>query len=156
MKLDASTESVGSELGAPCWLKGVTDGAYGTLLCEAEERTGYSGEEVRMFVGVEMGDVDACVLQLLDLGEGFAFEVVFANGSAKESLYEVEKRGAKGFAVWAEERGDTVGWRNGGTVGEDDMATDPEGWIGLGDAEGVVKGWAGGHKGGGGKSSSAV
>ena len=44
-----------------------------------------------MLVGVKMSDVDAGTLELLHLGDSFAFDIVFADGAAQESLNEVDK-----------------------------------------------------------------
>ena len=121
-----------------------------------KERTGYGGEEVRVFVGVEVGDGDAGALELLHLGEGLALDVVFADGAAQERLNEVDERGAKALAIGAEERGDAVGRRDGDAVGKDDVAAYAEGGIGVGDGDGVVEGWAGGHQGGGGEGAGLM
>ncbi len=104
-----------------------------------------------VFVGVEMGDVDAGTLELLHLGGGFAFDVVFADSAAQERLDEVDERGAKVFAVGADERGDAFRGRDGSSVGEDDVAADAESGVGMGDGDCVLEGGAGGHEGGGGE-----
>ena len=56
-----------------------------------------------VLVRVDVGDVDAGALEFLDLGEGFALDVVLADLAAEEGLGEVDDAGAKGFAVAAEE-----------------------------------------------------
>ncbi len=91
MELKPTGEGVGGEAGTPGGLEGIADGADGAALCEAQQRTGYGREEMGVFVGVEMGDADAGALQLLDLGEGFALDLVFADGAAQERLHEVER-----------------------------------------------------------------
>ena len=48
------------------------------------------------------------------------------------------------------------GWRDGGAVGEDDVAADAEGGVGVGDGDGVVEGGAVGHEGGGGEGAGGV
>ena len=58
-------------------------------LGDCEQRAGDGGEEVRVFVGVDVGDVDAGALEFLDLGEGFALDVIFADAAAEERLDEV-------------------------------------------------------------------
>jgi hypothetical protein len=136
---------------APGLLEWVADGGDGVALGEAEERSGDGREEVGVFVGVEVGDADAGSLEVLDLGEGFALDVVFADDAAEERLDKVEERGAEVFAVGAEESGDGLGRRDGGAVGEDDVAADAEGGVGAGDGDGVVERRAGGHEGGGGE-----
>ena len=104
-----------------------------------------------MFVGVEVGDVDAGALEFLDLGEGFAFDVFFADDAAEESLEEVDERGAEVFAVGADEGGDAFGGRDGDAIGEDDVAAYAECGVGMGDGDGVLEGRAGGHESGGGE-----
>ena len=93
-----------------------------------------------MFVGVQMGDVDSGALEFLDLGEGFAGDVLFADVAAEEGLEEVDERGAEGFAVGADEGGDLFGGQDGDAVGEYDVAAYAEGGVGVGDGDGVVKG----------------
>lgn len=56
-------------------------------------------------MGVEVGDMDAGTLKLLHLGDRLAFDIVFTDSAAQECLDEVDERGAKVFAVGAEERG---------------------------------------------------
>ncbi len=46
-------------------------------------------EEMRVFVGVDVGDGDAGALEFLHLGGGLALDVVFADGAAQQSLNEV-------------------------------------------------------------------
>ena len=121
-----------------------------------QQRAGDGGEEVGVFVRVDVGDVDAGALELLYLGEGFALDVVFADLAAKERLDEVDEGGTKGLAVGAEEGGDALGRRDGDAVGEDDVAADAEGRVGVGDGDGVVEGRAGGHEGGGGEGAGLV
>src|SRR5258708_27474745 len=118
--------------------------------------TGHGGEEVGVFVVVEMGDGDAGALELLHLGHGFAFDIVFADGAAQESLKEVDERGAKVLAVGADEGGDASGGRDGGSVSEDDVTAYAQSWIRLGDGDGVLEGGAGGHQGGGGEGFGLV
>ncbi len=145
-----------AEAGDSRRLEGIADGADGAALGDAQQRAGDGREEVGVFVGVEVGDADAGALQLLDLGEGFALDLVFADRAAEERLDEVEQRGAEGFAVGAKEGGDAFGRRDGGAVGEDDVAADAEGGVGAGDGDGVVEGWAGGHESGGGEGAGLM
>src|SRR5205814_7517124 len=76
--------------------------------------------------------------------------------AVRGGLVEVDERGAKVFAVWGDEGGDGCRGRDGTSVGEDDVAVYPEGWIGVGDGDGVVEGGAGGHEGGGGEGVGVV
>ena len=111
---------------------------------------------MRVFVGVEVRDVDACALEFLDLGGGFAFDVGGADLAAEEGLNEIDEGGAEGFAVGAEECGDAFGRGDGDAVGEDDVAAYAEGGVGVGGGDGVGKGWAGGHESGGGEGPCPV
>ena len=66
----------------PAGFEGVADGSDAGALGDVEEGTGDGGEDVGVLVGVEVGDVDAGALELLDLGGGFAQDVVLADGTA--------------------------------------------------------------------------
>ncbi len=109
-----------------------------------------------MLVGVKMGDVDAGTLELLDLGDGLAFDIVCTDGAAQESLNEVDERRAKVLAVAADERGNAFRGRDGSPVGKDDVAADAESRVGMGDGDGVLECGAGGHQGGGGEGFGLV
>ena len=142
-----------AEAAGPLGLEGVADGADGGALGEVEERARDGGEDVSVLVRVEVGDVDAGALELLDLGEGFALDVVFADVAAEEGLCEVDDAGAKGFAVAAEEGGDALGMGYGNSVDEGDVAADAESGVGVGYGDGVVECGAGCHEGCGGEGS---
>src|SRR5712691_5779227 len=103
-----------------------------------------------------MGDVDAGTLKLLHLGDSFAFDIVFTDGAAQESLNEVDERGAKVLAVAADERGNAFGGRDGSPVGKDDVAAHAESRIGMGNGDSVLECGAGGHQGGGGEGLGLV
>src|SRR5271170_7246423 len=105
-----------------------------------------------VFVGVEVGDVDAGTLELLYLGEGFTSDVLFADPATQEGLNEIDERGSKGFAIGAYECGDAFWVRSGDAVGEDDVTAYAEGWVGVGDGYGVIERSAGGHERGRGES----
>jgi hypothetical protein len=94
---------------APGLLKGLADGVDGEPIGEAEERAEDGGEEVGVFVGVKVGDVDSGALEFLYLRCGFAKDVYFADVAEKEGLEKVDERGAEGFAVGADEGGDSLG-----------------------------------------------
>ena len=86
----------------------MTDGADVVALGQEEKRAGDGREEVGMFVGVEVGDVDADLLELLYLREGFALDVLFADPAAQEGLNKIDERGPKGFTIGAEKSGDAL------------------------------------------------
>jgi len=136
-----------AEAAGPLGLEGVADGSDGGALGEVEERAGDGGEDVSVFVCVDVGDVYAGALEFLDLGEGFALDVVLVDVAAEESLGEVNDAGAEGFAVASEEGGDALGVGYGDCVDEGDVAADAEAGVGVGDGDGVVECGAGGHEG---------
>ena len=109
-----------------------------------------------MFVSVEMGDVDAGLLEAMDLGECFAHDIFFADTTGEEIKNKVEQRRAESFTVGSEERGDAFGRRGGDAVGEDDVTADAESRVGVGDGDRVLEGWSGGHEGGGGEGFGLV
>jgi len=90
-------------------LEGIADGIDAIALEDAKQRSRYGRKEVGVFVGIGVGDGDACAVELVDLGLSFALDVGLANATAEERLYEVEQRGAEGFAVGAEQGGDGFG-----------------------------------------------
>lgn len=122
--LQLTFEGSVSEALGEARLEGIADCGDGGALEDAEEGAGYCGEEMRVFVGVHVGDGDAGLLEFADLGEGFALNVVFADAAAEESVEEVDERGTEVFAVRAEEGRDGFWWRGGSAVGDDDVATD--------------------------------
>jgi hypothetical protein len=77
------------ESEAPGLLEWVTDGADGRALGYAQERTGDGGEEMSVFVGVDVGDVYAGALEFLNLSECFVLYLGFADFAAQESLNKV-------------------------------------------------------------------
>lgn len=154
--LKAAEVAAVSEGARPLRLEWVADGADVAGFGDAEERTGDLGEEVRVLVGVEVGDGDAGALELADLGEGFAFDVCGGDFVEEEGFDEVDEFRAEVFAVVAEEGGDGFGRRGGDAVGEGDVAADGERGVGVGDGDGVVEGVAGGHEGGGGEDAGLV
>jgi hypothetical protein len=134
----------------------MTDAAHGTTFGYLEDRPGDGREEMRVFVGVDVSDVNADALEFLNLGESFAGDVFFANLAAEEGLDEVDERGAEGPAVGTDEGWDGFGVGDGDAVGKDDVAAYAEGWVGTGDGYGIVEGCAGGHEGCGGESAGLM
>ena len=88
--------------------EGIADGPM--EVCSARWSSGRAtaGEDVGVLVGVDVGDVDAGALELLDLGEGFALDVVVADVAGRRAEAK-STSWAKGFAVGAEEGGDALG-----------------------------------------------
>jgi len=108
-------------------------------------------EEMGVFVGVDVGDLNARALDPLDLGEGFAFDVFEPDDASEEGLEKVEQGGTEAFAVGSDEGWDCARGRDGNAVGEDDVATDAERGMGVGDGDGVIKCRTSRHEGGGGE-----
>ena len=91
LDLEAAEAVAVAEGEAPALLEWIADGADGSALGDAEERLGDGREEVCVFVRVEVGDADAGLLEFLNLSEGFALDVFFADLAAEEGLGEVEE-----------------------------------------------------------------
>ena len=64
---------------------------------------------MRVFVGIDVSEVDTSTLELLNLRQRLALDVVFADGSTDQGLDKIDKRWPEGLAIRAEERGDTLG-----------------------------------------------
>jgi len=136
---------------APGALEGVADGGDVEALGDAEEWAGDLREKVGVLVGVEVGDADAGGEELLDLGFGFAFDVLFLDAAEDEGAEEVDQTWAEVGGAGGEEGGDGFGGRDGEAVGEDDVAADAKSGVRLGEGDGIVEGGAAGHEGGGGE-----
>lgn len=106
-----------TERARPARLEGVADCTDRAALGDMKERTGYSGEEVGVFVCVEVSDIDSGALQLLYLGKGFAFDVILANVASQQRLYEVHEAGSESLAVGAQKRWYAVRVRDGDAIG---------------------------------------
>jgi hypothetical protein len=80
--LEAANSFAVAESEAPGLLKWVANGADGALFCHAQQRAGDGREQMRVFMGVDVGDFDSSELELLNLGESFATDVVFTDLAA--------------------------------------------------------------------------
>ena len=78
-----------------------------------------------MFVCIDVCDSDARALESLDLGESFAFDVLRPDKAAEERLDEIKQGRTEVFAVGTDESRDGIRCRDGGAVGENDVATHP-------------------------------
>ena len=121
-----------------------------------KEWAGHGGEEVCVFMGVEVGDIDSGALELLKLSEGFALDVIFADVAAKKRLSEVNNAGAEGLAVGAEESRDALGVSHWNPVNQADVAANAKARIGMSDGNSVFKGGAICHERGGGEGAGLV
>ena len=138
----------------PVRLEGVADGADSTAIGDLQKRASDGRKEMRVLVRVDVGNADPRALKLLNLREGFARNLFFADLSEQKSPHKIDQRWAEVFAVGTEERGDGAGRRDGRAVGEHDVAANAERGVGAGDGNGVVEGGAGGHQRSGGQHSS--
>lgn len=69
------------ESATPIGLEWISDGVDRSIIGDFQQEPGNSGEEVCVFVGVEVGDVDASILQLLNLCDGFAGDLIFVDAT---------------------------------------------------------------------------
>jgi hypothetical protein len=115
--LEASHEVAVAEFEGPRFFEGVADGAYAGALADVEKGTRDGGEDVGVLMRVDVGDVDAGALEVLDLGEGFDGYLVFGDFAAEDGEEEVWEGGAEGLGVGTEEGGDAMGVGERGAVG---------------------------------------
>ncbi len=114
------------------------------------------GKDVRVLVGVDVGDGKAGALQLLNLGLCLAGKVFFADGFAQDGLSEIIEGGAEVLAVCADQGGNGVGIGDGQAVDKDQMAAHAKGGIGKGKGCSVIESRAAGHEAGGGEDAGLV
>jgi hypothetical protein len=96
--------------------------------------------------------VDAGPLQLLDLSQSLALDVVLSYRSAQQCLYEVEERRTKRLPIGPEQGGNALRMRDGDAIGQDYMAANTKGLVGMGDGHGMIERSPVGHEGGGGQN----
>ena len=104
-----------------------------------------------MLVSVDVGDLNASTLKLLDLCDGFAFDMLWLDNAAQKGLDKVEEGRTEVFTVDSYKGRDGGRRRNGNAIGEDDVATYAECGMGVGDGDGVFECRASCHEGGGGE-----
>jgi hypothetical protein len=109
-----------------------------------------------VLVRVDVRELEAGVLQLLDLRKRFALDVVLGDGSAKNAEREVAERVAEGAAVRTKQRRNGCGIGDRRSVDKQDVTTDTEGGPREGKHDSIVEGAAGGHQGCGGDSAGIV
>lgn len=85
----------------PVGLEGVADGGDLAGAGGGEKRAQDAGEEMRVFVRVDVGDAEACGLQTADLGRGFGDDFVGVNAEGDEVTDEVAQ-GVAQFAIEAD------------------------------------------------------
>ena len=119
LELGAAEERRLGECGGPLRLKWFAHGGDAAASGDVGYGAGDGREQVCVFVAVDVGDVEAGALQLLDLRLGFAREVLGADGVAQGGLGEIDYGRPEGFAVRAEQRRDVERVRDGDAVDED-------------------------------------
>jgi hypothetical protein len=154
--LKAALEVGVGELSGECGFEGVAYGGNFGAFENFEEGACNGREEVCVFVGVDVGDVDARVYETGDLRIGFAHDVFLTDLTEEKSAEEGDEGGAERFAVGADEGGDLLGRGGRSAICEDDVAADAERGVGASDGDGVLECGAGGHEGGGGERSGLV
>ena len=111
-RVEGANEEAASRASAerrgPAWLEWIADGADAGLLERADDGPGDAREQVGVLVGVDVREFEAGALQLLDLCECFALDVVLADGAAENAECEVGERVAEGAAVRTEQCGDAL------------------------------------------------
>jgi hypothetical protein len=140
-----------AERCGPAWLEGIADAADAGLLERTDDWAGDARQQVGVFVRVDVGKREASALELLDLREGLALNVVLADGAAKNAQCEVAERAAEGAAILiffrAEQCGDGGRIGHGRSVDEHDVTANAEGGPCECQCDGVVEGGTGGHQG---------
>jgi hypothetical protein len=111
---------------------------------------------MRVLVAVQVRDADADTLQLLDLGERFADNVFLTDAAKEKCADELGKCRPESLTIRAEQTGDGFWWGDRRSVGEDDVATNSERGVSVGDSYGIVEGPAVGHQSGGGEDPGSV
>ena len=91
-----------AESGGPARLEGIADGGDGRLFERFEDGACDAGEDVGVFVGVDVRDAYTGALELSDLGEGFAGDLLGAHVAAQHGEGEGGERAAEVAAVGAE------------------------------------------------------
>ena len=146
--LQAPEEGAGAEAEGPIGLKGVTNGGDAETFGHTQEGAEDDGEEVGVFVSVEVGGAEASVEQAGDLGFGFALDVALMKLPGEGGAGEGGEGGAETAGVTRIDEGrDGGGRRRGQAVGENDVAADAEEGTGAHGANCVFEGGAVAHQG---------
>ncbi len=95
------------------------------------------------------------MLEVKNLGGGFADELGWIDGAAEEGGDEAGERGSEALAVGAE-GGDGARGGDGGSVDEDEVAADAKRGVLAGEGGGFFEGGACGHEGGGGEAAGLI
>src|SRR5579871_1303193 len=82
-------------------LEGITNGPNRMPMSKTQERTRNSRKKMRVFVSIDVRDVDTSTLELLNLRQRLALNVVFADGSTDQGLDKIDKGWPEGLAIWA-------------------------------------------------------
>jgi len=107
--LKASHGVAVAESEGPGFFKRVADGADTGAFAGVKERPSDAGQDVGVLVGIDVGDVDAGALKVLDLRQGFDGDLVFADFAEEDCGEEVDEGRTEVFAVGSEECRDALG-----------------------------------------------
>ncbi len=99
LKLAGERGGAAAEFAAPGGLEGVAKGMDATPFRGMKDRGSNQGKAMRVFVGVDVSDVDSGALNVLDLSLGFASEVVAMDGVAECRLGEIVDGKAEAMRV---------------------------------------------------------
>ena len=145
-----------AEGGSPAGLKGIANRADAGLIERANDGTRDTREEMRVLVGVSVGESEAGALELLDLRERFALDLVLPDGAAENTEREVAQRVAEFAAIRSQQRGDSGRIGDRRAINENDVTADAEGGACQGDGDSVVERGSGSHQCCGGDSTGVV
>jgi hypothetical protein len=102
---------------------------------------------MNVLVSVDMGNVDAGLLELLNLGLSLACQLGSRDFTAQDGPHKIEQGGTEGSAVGAEKRWDSLRRRDRSSVDEDDVAAYAEIWSRAGESNGFRERWTICHEG---------
>jgi len=102
----AERQSGGCGAEAPDWLEGIAHGADAGGAGGAQDRTQHGGKDVRVLVGVDMGEVEAAALQQGDLRGGFCLDFAGMNAGGEEAAEKCAKSGPEAAGARVGERGE--------------------------------------------------
>jgi hypothetical protein len=89
--LKTALEACVRELLREDGFEGISDRLDGGAFEGAKERSRNAGEEVRVFVGIDVGDAYASLLEFVNLCENLTLDFFFANLAAQERLNKIDE-----------------------------------------------------------------
>lgn len=122
----------------------------------AEKWTQHAGKHVRVFVSVDVSDVKAAGLQVLDLGCGFDLDFFGADAAGEQAAEKHGEPWDKVICGCFEQRRDLSGREDRFVVAEDDVAADAESRRGARNFDGLIGGRGASHERGAGEQTRLV